>query len=102
MRLRGHQRCSELVPDSFWHEIMLKDKIFMFCIFFNIVVPLNTHSGSMDIDGYQGFQWILKDFEDFEDFMKSPSAIMTGTPIWSCVGTFFPSKTNVSEAFEQV
>ena len=38
-------------------------------------------------------------FWRFRDFMKSHSAIMTGIPIWSCAGMFFPSKTHVSEAF---
>ena len=39
---------------------------------------------------------------DFGDFMKSPSAIMTGMPIESCASMFSPSKANVSETFDEV
>ena len=39
---------------------------------------------------------------DFEDFMESRSAIVAGMPIQSCSGQFSPSKTCVSEAFEEV
>ena len=43
----------------------------------------------------------LMDLVNFQDFMKTASAISTGMPIQSCSGQFFPSETNVSEAFEK-
>ena len=58
-----------------------------------------TISKMLKIVENQGFWWILM---DFGDFMESASAISTGMPIQSWSGQFFPSETNVSEAFEKV
>jgi len=92
-----HKKCFYIFCWKFWNQLICKNLEHFEKIIFvsKQMMMMSTISGHHHLNWWKSM--ILMDFEDFMIFVKSRSAIMTGT-----TGMFLPSKTSVSEAFEKV